>query len=139
MDLSRPMLPQILELWSGVVSTLYSDQGDDSAAVERALRSLGLPQYAIERLVHVAGSVPASRAGCSDATLQRLQVGPADASFISRHPHAAEDCAICMECMQSTEKVRACALDCGHVFHLPCVSQWLRLRAVCPTCRAPVR
>ena len=28
-----------------------------------------------------------------------------------------------------------CSLDCGHLFHVPCIEQWLENNRICPFCR----
>ena len=43
-----------------------------------------------------------------------------------------EMCSICMDELRTGERVRR--LDCGHVYHQPCVDIWLAKRAVCPLC-----
>lgn len=44
-----------------------------------------------------------------------------------------ESCVICLEDLPPDSKVRL--LPCGHVFHHPCIDNWLRVRDVrCPIC-----
>ena len=43
-----------------------------------------------------------------------------------------EVCSICMDELLRGEMVRR--LECGHVYHQPCVDVWLAKRAVCPLC-----
>lgn len=41
------------------------------------------------------------------------------------------NCCICCEtCM-----TELCALSCGHVFHLKCISSWLEHKSSCPICK----
>ena len=47
-------------------------------------------------------------------------------------PTDAETCSICMDELRCGERVRR--LECGHVYHQPCVDVWLAKRAVCPLC-----
>ena len=42
-----------------------------------------------------------------------------------------ENCAICLESFD--KKCRQ--LNCGHVFHLHCIQQWIEKEKTCPTCR----
>ena len=52
----------------------------------------------------------------------------ADGSVVAE----AEVCSICMDELCGGEVVRR--LECGHVYHQPCVDEWLAKRAVCPLC-----
>ena len=45
-----------------------------------------------------------------------------------------EDCVICFNTLRSNVRT----LQCGHKFHMACLSTWLRLHRNCPTCRARV-
>uniref|UniRef100_A0A1B0CFY3 Putative e3 ubiquitin-protein ligase traip n=1 Tax=Lutzomyia longipalpis TaxID=7200 RepID=A0A1B0CFY3_LUTLO len=42
-------------------------------------------------------------------------------------------CPICTECVLPNEDL--CANSCGHVFHYPCIRQWIERSKTCPTCR----
>lgn len=49
----------------------------------------------------------------------------------------AEDkkcCSICLSEYGESEVVRLMP-ECGHMFHMDCVDEWLRLQATCPVCR----
>lgn len=43
-------------------------------------------------------------------------------------------CAVCMEPLRSEGK----QVQCGHVFHENCISQWLLICDSCPLCRSKV-
>ena len=45
-------------------------------------------------------------------------------------------CPICMYAYEAGERVAI--PPCGHRFHDRCLSEWIRRRAVCPECRAPI-
>ncbi|KAM0886925.1 hypothetical protein ACQ4PT_029388 [Festuca glaucescens] len=47
------------------------------------------------------------------------------------------ECAICLTEFVDGESVRVLP-GCGHGFHGLCVDAWLRTRASCPSCRAPI-
>jgi hypothetical protein len=51
--------------------------------------------------------------------------------------HGVLHCCICF----GGKEADWAALECGHVFHDPCVSEWLRAKrpAACPMCRARTR
>ncbi|EAS03055.1 tetratricopeptide repeat protein (macronuclear) [Tetrahymena thermophila SB210] len=42
-------------------------------------------------------------------------------------------CSICLEDIQKNKRVRQ--LNCGHIFHIKCIAQWLSLNCKCPYCR----
>ncbi|XP_074568226.1 uncharacterized protein LOC141824793 [Curcuma longa] len=46
-----------------------------------------------------------------------------------------EKCAICLEEYKDNDNLGR--LECGHDFHVCCISKWLRMKNVCPICRAP--
>jgi hypothetical protein len=49
----------------------------------------------------------------------------------------AEDnkcCSICLSDYEESEVVRVIP-NCGHMFHMDCIDEWLRLHATCPICR----
>ena len=46
-----------------------------------------------------------------------------------------DDCAICLNSIASHESSE---MDCGHVFHSSCLSQWLIRSTTCPSCRTSV-
>lgn len=56
-------------------------------------------------------------------------------------PFVAETCAICLE--DVTSKASSKRLNCGHMFHSKCVSEWLnsgnKNAHCCATCRRPWR
>ncbi|XVF78421.1 hypothetical protein PTKIN_Ptkin14bG0131200 [Pterospermum kingtungense] len=47
---------------------------------------------------------------------------------------ADHECAICLECFEEKE-ICLVLLNCGHVFHKPCVEEWLKIDWSCPLCR----
>lgn len=49
------------------------------------------------------------------------------------HVNLNLQCPICMDDYIESEKVKE--LNCNHFFHAPCISEWLKLHATCPTCR----
>ncbi|RCV25223.1 hypothetical protein SETIT_5G148900v2 [Setaria italica] len=72
--------------------------------------------------------------GLDAAALARLP------SFVSHGTTAAaaEQCAVCLGAVEEGETVRALPC-CTHAFHARCVDAWLRLRPICPVCRATCR
>ncbi|TNV76860.1 hypothetical protein FGO68_gene11953 [Halteria grandinella] len=45
-----------------------------------------------------------------------------------------KDCAICTHDLEEGED--ASTLQCKHQFHLNCVKEWFKKKAICPVCRA---
>jgi E3 ubiquitin-protein ligase RNF115/126 len=43
------------------------------------------------------------------------------------------ECCVCLDPQEVSDK--ATKLPCGHLFHTPCVVQWLRKHGTCPNCR----
>ncbi|KAK0604008.1 hypothetical protein LWI29_011133 [Acer saccharum] len=50
-------------------------------------------------------------------------------------PALGECCCICQEEYAAGEDIGN--LDCGHVYHVECITQWLLLKNSCPICKAP--
>jgi Ring finger domain len=44
-----------------------------------------------------------------------------------------EECAICKEDLSEGQMVKT--LKCRHIFHSPCVNEWLNIRKCCPLCQ----
>uniref|UniRef100_A0A1B0FCG1 RING-type domain-containing protein n=1 Tax=Glossina morsitans morsitans TaxID=37546 RepID=A0A1B0FCG1_GLOMM len=45
-------------------------------------------------------------------------------------------CSVCLENFELNQTVRK--LGCSHEFHSQCVDKWLKSKATCPLCRAPL-
>ena len=45
-----------------------------------------------------------------------------------------DNCYVCLSEMEPGERL-ARLPDCAHLFHFPCISQWLRVSGTCPLCR----
>ncbi|KAL2333531.1 hypothetical protein Fmac_014744 [Flemingia macrophylla] len=50
------------------------------------------------------------------------------------NPDYKEQCAICLEDYEDGEEVARLDL-CIHMFHVPCITEWLRQKNVCPICK----
>jgi hypothetical protein len=44
-----------------------------------------------------------------------------------------DNCAICLNQMEEAKKC-----PCGHFFHRNCIRRWMKVRRICPVCRAPL-
>lgn len=47
-----------------------------------------------------------------------------------------QSCSICLE--NFTHGILLTGLNCGHVFHVDCLAQWVQRSAQCPNCRSPI-
>jgi hypothetical protein len=45
-------------------------------------------------------------------------------------------CSVCQEDFASTSVVSA--VDCKHVFHTACISEWVKHKAECPNCKSSI-
>ncbi len=45
-------------------------------------------------------------------------------------------CCICIEDLEKGSKERM--LQCGHMFHRPCIAKWLKQKRECPICKQQV-
>lgn len=50
-------------------------------------------------------------------------------------PVCENTCPICLNNQWSDEFVKT---PCSHVYHLYCLTEWMKEKAECPTCRAPL-
>ncbi|RYY35144.1 hypothetical protein EON62_02735, partial [archaeon] len=83
---------------------------------------------------------PPPSAGAAAGTANADSAARGDASLQEEvHPSAEPvhlDCVICMDTVQFP--CRRCdymITPCDHVFHTPCLRQWLNVKSECPTCR----
>jgi len=53
-----------------------------------------------------------------------------------RHLKHRKRCAVCQSKITSDEL--AIHLPCKHYYHLPCISEWVKHKPNCPSCRAEV-
>lgn len=103
-----------------------------------------------------AGAAAAARAAAAAATAAAAQRPPsssaADAAeapppgsaapggpvpsapSLPPQPDVDGTCAVCLSDFCVGEELRD--LRCGHAFHASCIDTWLRVRAVCPVCKA---
>ncbi|KAJ3178316.1 hypothetical protein HDU87_003628 [Geranomyces variabilis] len=85
---------------------------------------------------HTQGQPPASKACIDELMAKTFQLF---AKRLAKHPR----CTICQEEFSLTrapsdgapEGQDVARLDCHHLFHIECISQWLGNSATCPTCR----
>ncbi|XP_022097695.1 RING finger protein 24-like [Acanthaster planci] len=68
----------------------------------------------------------------------RVDTGFKTVSYTKKKIGAKFDtCSVCLEEFEEGTKIGQCA--CQHVFHVVCISKWLRLRNTCPICNAILR
>jgi len=66
------------------------------------------------------------------ATIPRKQVTVKDAERLSE-----DTCAICLLEFETGNFVKE--LRCQHIYHDHCISEWLQINALCPSCKSSVR
>ena len=47
-----------------------------------------------------------------------------------------DDCPICIEPFKENDELYQ--LKCGHIFHTECITEWININNICPTCREVV-
>ncbi|CAL9177624.1 unnamed protein product [Musa hybrid cultivar] len=80
-----------------------------------------------------AAPVPAGLSAAEMKGLPMFEYSVMSASSPLRPPI----CAVCLEGFNEGERCRALP-PCGHVFHAPCVDEWLVRSPGCPICRARI-
>uniref|UniRef100_A0A1I8A3T8 RING-type domain-containing protein n=1 Tax=Steinernema glaseri TaxID=37863 RepID=A0A1I8A3T8_9BILA len=66
----------------------------------------------------------------SDADIERLPLTKITAE------HGDKQCTTCMDNLHEGDEVGR--LNCGHMFHRPCIVPWLQRHNTCPVCRAKI-
>ena len=80
----------------------------------------------------------ASRRGVSEETLNAISVEQFDPSAIDpvNRPESTVQCMICLSEFEAGESLRR--LPCAHVYHQPCIDEWLRRCTDCPLCKTNI-
>ena len=55
---------------------------------------------------------------------------------IATEKHKGENCVICNSEFEKDEKITN--LECNHVLHTECISEWVKYKPECPICRASI-
>ncbi|KAL5230055.1 hypothetical protein ABZP36_028831 [Zizania latifolia] len=71
------------------------------------------------------------------AALPVLPYSSAIAGAGAKKGQLVEDCPVCLEAFADDDGVKVVPA-CGHMFHAPCINQWLAMRNTCPVCRCAV-
>jgi hypothetical protein len=58
-------------------------------------------------------------------------------SSIAKFSHINEKCTICISSFNVHEKITE--LECTHIFHTSCVSEWVKYKSDCPVCRKSIK
>ena len=90
----------------------------------------GLDVY--ERMIGLQETLTARR-GLSDETINML---PTEGWQAGVGSSSDEQCMICLAEFSPADQVRR--LPCHHVYHCPCIDEWLRRCTDCPLCKANV-
>ncbi|KDO31631.1 hypothetical protein SPRG_03551 [Saprolegnia parasitica CBS 223.65] len=90
--------------------------------------SLDAARTALDAFLEVAHRREAKASATIEALLHGLRVTDAVSVHI--------ECSVCLTSFR--DDANAVQLPCSHVFHAPCVEQWLAKSTTCPVCRQPV-
>lgn len=55
---------------------------------------------------------------------------------IATKDHLDKSCVICKSDFELNEKITV--LECKHILHTECISEWVKYKSECPTCRAKI-
>ena len=91
-------------------------------ALDDGIVRRGVPPAQLRRLVPTVVAPAAPRTRRADANAAAT---------------AAAEPTSCVVCMDDSTPMTS-RLPCGHVFHAPCISTWLREHTTCPVCRRDV-
>ncbi len=83
----------------------------------------------ITTLINQLRNTNRGAAPASDTDIQSLPKVQIDQALVDR----ISQCAVCMEDFLLHDSAKQ--LPCNHLYHLPCIDQWLKLHATCPICR----
>ncbi len=83
----------------------------------------------ITTLINQLRNTNRGAAPASDTDIQSLPKVDIDQELVEQ----ISQCAICMEVFTLNDSAKK--LPCNHLYHLPCIDQWLKLHATCPICR----
>ncbi|THU54348.1 hypothetical protein C4D60_Mb10t24150 [Musa balbisiana] len=86
--------------------------------------------YFLQELLALEERIGNVSTGLSEETILRSMV---EMVYHSNQIQEEGQCAICLEEYKDTEKLGT--LNCGHDFHVGCISQWLQMKNVCPICK----
>lgn len=115
------------------LSTLRSDVHADTSEIITTIAETGfawdvLPESVLNAVPMAEFEIQASGGFCLRGSDKPQQLEPAV-------PHEEWMCVICLD-----EGIdNAITVTCGHIFHRPCISAWLRKSKLCPLCRCKCR
>ena len=71
---------------------------------------------------------------CKETILHSFTISPKqeEITYFAIYDKETKFCSICFENVNFADKHY---LRCGHVFHLNCISEWLKLNNICPNCK----
>ncbi|WOL04626.1 E3 ubiquitin-protein ligase [Canna indica] len=93
---------------------------------------MDIDNMSYEELLALEERIGNVNTGLSEEMVSRCMV---EAIYHSSHQIQQGKCTICLEEYEDSEKLGR--LNCGHDFHVCCISQWLQMKNVCPICREP--
>lgn len=115
----------------GILMTDWSAFYDSVSLLDqhRDMR-LDIDNMSYEELLALEERIGNVSTGLSEETILRSMV---EMVYHSNQIQEEGQCAICLEEYKDKEKLGT--LNCGHDFHVGCISQWLQMKNVCPICK----
>lgn len=111
---------------------LTADEGgDDVRQLEARVKQLEASESRLKRYVRPLQA----RVRQLEARVRQLEA--TETRLRQALAEQTPECAICLEAMPSRSACRT--LTCKHTFHKACITNWLKQKNTCPTCRAPVK
>ncbi|KAJ8477804.1 hypothetical protein OPV22_021531 [Ensete ventricosum] len=115
----------------GILMTDWSALYDSVSLLDqnRDMR-LDIDNMSYEELLALEERIGNVCTGLSEETILRCM---GEMVYHSNYIQEEGLCAICLEEYKDKEKLGT--LNCGHDFHVGCISQWLQMKNVCPICK----
>ncbi|XP_026448416.1 probable E3 ubiquitin-protein ligase ZFP1 [Papaver somniferum] len=99
---------------------------------------LDIDDMSYEELLALGEQIGSVKTGLSEDTIlrhlkTRIHISSSGGSYSMNRE--TETCIVCQIGYENQEKIGT--LDCGHEYHVDCISKWLSVKNVCPICKTP--